>query len=96
MNAVQNLHQLQMQPRQSISDFVKQFRQALTLLSHVSCGQPLPTEFEQVSLFLHKLLAKLPSGDLRTTELKYQHDLKQSTDLINPPCLRRLASLNIN
>ena len=50
MNAVQHLHQLQMQPRQSISEFVKQFRQALTLLSHVSCGHPLPTEFEQVSL----------------------------------------------
>ena len=55
-NAVQHLHQLQIQPIQSISDFVKQFRQSLTLLSHVSCGQTIPTEFEQVSLFLQKLL----------------------------------------
>ena len=74
-----------MQPRQSINDFVKQFRQALTLLSHISCGQPLPTEFEQMSLFLQKLLARLPGRDLRTTALKYQHDLKQSTGLVNPP-----------
>ena len=85
MNAIQHLHQLQMQPRQTISELVKQFRQALTLLSHVSCGQPLPNEFEQVSLFLQKLLVRLPNGDLRTATLRYQHDLKQSNDLVNPP-----------
>ena len=85
MNALNHLHQLQMNPRETISEFVKKFRKALTLLSHVSCGNPLPNEFEQVSLFLQKLLDKLPSGDIRSTALRHQHDLKRSHDPINPP-----------
>ena len=86
MNAVQHLHQLQMNsPREPINDFVKRFRRALNLLTHVSCGQPLPNEFEQVSLFLQKLLAKLPDGDLRATALRHHYDLKKSKDLVNPP-----------
>ena len=52
MKTIQDVHKLKMKPRQQLSELIKEIRQSLTQLTHISCGQPLPTEFEQVSLFL--------------------------------------------
>ena len=71
--ALSDLMQLQMHPKDSITSFISKFERTVKAIGDVSMGMPLPTDQEQVHLFIQKCLEIVPEGtDLRNSLLDYQ------------------------
>ena len=68
-----------MLPNEGMTSFIYRFRRYLEHLSDVTISQPMPTDFELSSLFLHKCMLGTKEGsDLHSTILDYRRKLKRA------------------
>ena len=76
--ALNNLHQLQMHPKDTITNFVSKFQRNLKTLHEVSMNQPLPDESDLIVMFIDKCLRVVqPGSDVRHTLLNYETTINQ-------------------
>ena len=71
--ALAYLNDLQMHPKDTITNFIQKFQRALKTLADVSIGTPAPDPSHTINLFIQKCLRTVPEGsDLGQTLLFYQ------------------------
>ena len=64
--ALAYLNDLQMHPKDTITNFIQKFQRALKILADVSIGTPTPDLSHTINLFIQKCLRTVPEGsDLR-------------------------------
>ena len=71
--AITYLQQLQMHPKDTITNFITKYNGALKTLADVSIGFPPPSEYSQINMFIQKCLNTISEGsDIRQTLLNYE------------------------
>ena len=71
--AITYLQQLQMHPKDTITNFVTKYNRALKTLADVSIGFAPPSEYDRINMFIQKCLNTITEGsDIRLTLLHYE------------------------
>ena len=80
-DALRNLNNLQMFDSETVTSFIFRFRRHIELLSDVTISQPMPSDFELTSMFLHKCMLGTKEGtDLHNIIASYKRQVKRATN----------------
>ena len=80
-DALRNLNNMKIFESESITNFILRFRRHIEMLSDVTISQPMPTDFELTSMFLHKCMQGTKEGtDLHNLIVHYRRKLKRATN----------------